>query len=153
MASRHDATLTTTVSLYGRGQPRRGLNVRVCLQSCGVGGCSSGTCQWTRMADCGVAWLLRRGSLNSWYQMGSVRLCFVDFMIHCLGVTRTIYCLRDKVYWPGLRCFGRDCDVRSYIASCTIRLARKSPCPRRAPMGHVDVGHRWDRVAMDLLDM
>ena len=22
-----------------------------------------------------------------------------------------------------------------------------------APMGHVDVGHRWDRVAMDLLDM
>ena len=23
----------------------------------------------------------------------------------------------------------------------------------RAPMVHVDVGHRWDRVAMDLLDM
>ena len=21
------------------------------------------------------------------------------------------------------------------------------------PMGHVDVGHRWDRVAIDLLDM
>ena len=27
------------------------------------------------------------------------------------------------------------------------------PCPRRAPMGHVDGGHRWDRVVMDLLDM
>ena len=27
------------------------------------------------------------------------------------------------------------------------------PCPRRVPMGHANVGHRWDRVAMDLLDM
>ena len=44
-------------------------------------------------------------------------------------------------------------DVRTYITSCTICLARKSPCPRRAPMGHVEVGHRWERVAMDLLDM
>ena len=49
-----------------------------------------------------------------------------------------------RVYWPGLRN-----DVRSYIASCTVCLA---PCPRRAPMGHVDVGHRWDRVAMNLLE-
>ena len=35
----------------------------------------------------------------------------------------------------------------------TVCLARKSSCPRRAPIGHVAVGHRWDRVAMDLLDM
>ena len=65
-----------------------------------------------------------------------------------LGVTRTIFRLLDRVYWPGLRR-----DVRTYIASCTICLARKSPCPRRPPMGHVEVGHRWERVAMDLLDM
>ena len=65
-----------------------------------------------------------------------------------LGVTRTIFRLLDRVYWPGLRR-----DVRTYIASCTICLARKSPCPRRAPMGHVEVGHRWERVAMDLSDM
>ena len=65
-----------------------------------------------------------------------------------LGVSRTVYRLQNHVYWPGLRH-----DVRSYLASCTVCLARKSPCPRRAPMGHVDVGHRWDRVAMDLLDM
>ena len=25
--------------------------------------------------------------------------------------------------------------------------------PTKGPIGHVDVGHRWDRVAMDLLDM
>ena len=39
------------------------------------------------------------------------------------------------------------------VASGCVCLARKSPCPRRAPMGHVTVGHRWDRVAMDLLSM
>ena len=62
-----------------------------------------------------------------------------------LGVTHTIFRLLDRVYWPGLRR-----DVQTYIASCTICLARKSPCPRRAPIGHVEVGHRWERVAMDL---
>ena len=66
-----------------------------------------------------------------------------------LGVSYwTTYCILDRVYWPGLRQ-----DVRSYLASCAVYLARKSPCPRRAPMGHVELGHRWDRVAMDRLDM
>ena len=55
---------------------------------------------------------------------------------------------KRPVYWPGLRQ-----DVSSYLASCAVGLARKSPCPRRAHMGHVDVGHRWVRVAMDLFDM
>ena len=63
-----------------------------------------------------------------------------------LGVSRTVCRLLDRVYWPGLRE-----DVRSYLASCSVCLARKSPCPRRAPMGHVSVGHRWDWVAMDIL--
>ena len=54
-----------------------------------------------------------------------------------LGVSRTVFRLQSRVYWPGLRQ-----DVRTYLASCTICLARKSPCPWRAPMGHVAVGHR-----------
>ena len=65
-----------------------------------------------------------------------------------LGITRTVNRLLDRVYWPGLR--G---DVQTYIKSCTVCIARKSPCPRKVPMGHVEVGHRWERVAMDLLDM
>ena len=65
-----------------------------------------------------------------------------------LGVSRTVFHLQSRVYWPGLRQ-----DVRTYLASCAVCLARKSPCPRRAPMGHVAVGRRWDRVAMDLLDL
>ena len=59
-----------------------------------------------------------------------------------------VFRLRSRVYWPGLRQ-----DVRTYLASCTVCLACKSSCLRRAPMGHVAVGHRWDRVAMDLLDL
>ena len=51
---------------------------------------------------------------------------------------RTIYRLLDRVYWPGL---------------LSGLSGQKSPCPCRAPMGHVEVGHWWDQVAMDLLDM
>ena len=65
-----------------------------------------------------------------------------------LGISRTVFRLQTRVYWPGLRQ-----DVRTYVASCTVWIARKSPCPRRAPMGHVAVGRGWERVAMDLLDM
>ena len=62
-----------------------------------------------------------------------------------LGVSQMTYRLLDRVYWPGLRQ-----DVRSYLASCAVCLAWKSSCPWRAPMGHVEVGHRWDRVAMNV---
>ena len=65
-----------------------------------------------------------------------------------LGVSRTVCRLLARVYWPGLREV-----VRSYLASCLVCLARKSPSPRRVPMGHVSVGYLWDRVAMDILDM
>ena len=74
---------------------------------------------------------------------------FHDSLFAChLGITQTVFRLLDRVYWPGLRR-----DVQTYIKSCTICIARKSPCPRRVPMGHVEVGHRWERIAMDLLDM
>ena len=63
-----------------------------------------------------------------------------------LGISRTVFRLQIRVYWPGLRN-----DVRTYVA--TVCIAGKSQCPRRAPVGHVAVGRRWERVAMDLLDM
>ena len=55
-----------------------------------------------------------------------------------LGISRMVFRLQARVYWPGLRQ-----DVRTYVASCTVCIARKSPCPRRIPMGHVSVGRRW----------
>ena len=55
-----------------------------------------------------------------------------------LGVSWTVYRLQNRVYWPGLRH-----DVRSYLASCPVCLARSMLM--------------WDTdgigVAMDLLDM
>ena len=65
-----------------------------------------------------------------------------------LGISRTVCRWLDRAYWPIFRE-----DVRSYLASCSVCLARKSPCLRRVSMGHVSVGHRWDRVTMDILDM
>ena len=47
-------------------------------------------------------------------------------------------------------CIGRD--YARMFGHMSPR-ARKSPFPQRAPMGHVAVGRRWERVAMDLLDM
>ena len=63
-----------------------------------------------------------------------------------LGISRTVF--RPE-------CIGRYYanDVHTYVTSCTVCIARKSPCPRRAPLGHVAVGRRWERVTMDLLDM
>ena len=53
-----------------------------------------------------------------------------------LGVSQTVYRLLDRVYWPGLHQ-----DVRSYLASCSVCLARGMS--------------RWvtGRVAMNILDM
>ena len=96
------------------------------------------------------------GMLTRWYMllgqfsvMFEYRICRYHDSIFGghLGVSRT-YRLLDRVYWPGLRQ-----EVRSYLSSCSVCLARKSPCPRRVPMGHMSVGHRWDQVAMDILDM
>ena len=61
-ASRQDATLTTVREWVQSGAARRGPNVRDCIRSCGVNGCRSGTCQWTRRGDCGIAGLLRQGA-------------------------------------------------------------------------------------------
>ena len=55
-----------------------------------------------------------------------------SFFAEHLGVSRTVYQLLGRVYWPGLQP-----DVRSFLASYAVCLARKSPCPRKAPMGHV----------------
>ena len=60
-----------------------------------------------------------------------------------LGVSRTTYRLLDRVYWLRLRQ-----DVHSYLASCTICLARMSPCPRRGSHGACRCGSPMDRVAM-----
>ena len=49
---------------------------------------------------------------------------------------------------------GQDCvRMSDPTCSCFVCLTRKSPCPHLSSMGHVPVDHRWDRVAMDILDI
>ena len=114
-----------------------------CLWSYGPGSYNLEICRLIWKVVYGAAGLLRRQLLSWWYLSVSLGILFGDTMI-----IFSLVILLDRIYWPGLRE-----EVRSYLASCSICLARKSPCPRRAPMGHISVGHRWDRVAMDILDM
>ena len=65
-----------------------------------------------------------------------------------MGVSRTYARLNMQFYWPGMT----DC-VPTHIRACPDCLARKSPNNRRKPMGHVPVSSKWERVAMDILDI
>ena len=118
------------MSGYSQGQPLRGPNVRDCLRSCGVGGYRQERFNLSVDME-GRLWRRRAPPSGASQLVVSGRECqemicrFHDLLFagH-LGVSRTVYSLQDRVYWPGLRQ-----DVCTYIASCTVCLARKSPCP------------------------
>ena len=64
------------------------------------------------------------------------------------GMSHTHSKLQLHYYWPGMSDFVRD-----RIRACHKCVARKSPVNRRHPMGHVPVSGKFERVAMDLLDV
>ena len=64
------------------------------------------------------------------------------------GITHTHSKLQLHYFWPGMSDFVRD-----RISACHKCVARKSPVNRHHPMGHVPVSGRFERVAMDLLDV
>ena len=64
------------------------------------------------------------------------------------GITHTYTKLQLHYYWPGMSDFVRD-----RISACHKCVARKSPVNRHHPMGHVPVSGKFERVAMDLLDV
>ena len=64
------------------------------------------------------------------------------------GITHTHSKLQLHYFWPGMSNFVRD-----RISACHKCVARKSPVNRHHPMGHVPVSGRFERVAMDLLDV
>ena len=152
VASRQDATLTTVREWVQSGAAPAwsecsGLSPELRCWRLQIGNLSVGTegRLWRRRApSSGASQLVVPGREHQ----DMIRRFHDSLFVGHLGISRTVYRLLDRVYWLGLRQ-----DVHLYIASCAVCLARKSPCPRRAPMGHVDVGHRCVRVAMDLLDM
>ena len=44
-------------------------------------------------------------------------------------------------------------DVKDWLSQSVACIKRKSPVGRHHPLGHIPTGHRWDRIAMDILDV
>ena len=65
-----------------------------------------------------------------------------------LGRNRTLARLSHRFYWSGMA----D-DVGDWLRQCTTCMKRKSPTGRHHPLGNIPTGHRWDRIAMDILDV
>ena len=64
------------------------------------------------------------------------------------GMTHTHSKIQLHYFWPGMSDFIRD-----KITACHMCVARKSPVNRHQLMGHVPVSGKFERVAMDLLDV
>ena len=65
-----------------------------------------------------------------------------------LGRNRTLARLSHRFYWSGMA----D-DVKDWLKQCTTCMKRKSPSGRHHPLGNILTGHRWDRIAMNILDV
>ena len=44
-------------------------------------------------------------------------------------------------------------DVKEWLRQCVVCVKRKSPAGQHHPLGNIQTGHRWDRIAMDILDV
>ena len=53
-----------------------------------------------------------------------------------------------RFYWSGM-----SDDVKEWLGQCMACVKRKSPVGRHHPLGNIPTGHRWDRIAMDILDV
>ena len=65
-----------------------------------------------------------------------------------LGRNRTLARLSHRFYWSGM-----SDDVKEWLCQCLVCVKRKSPNGRHHPLGNIPTGHRWDRIAMDILDV
>ena len=65
-----------------------------------------------------------------------------------LGRNRTLARLSYRFYWLGM-----SDDVKDSLRQCTTCIKRKSPNNRHHPLGTIPTGHRWDCIAMDILDV
>ena len=65
-----------------------------------------------------------------------------------LGRNRTLARLSHRFYWSAMA----D-DVGDWLRQCTTCMKNKSPTGRHHPLGNIPTSHRWDRIAMDILDV
>ena len=64
-----------------------------------------------------------------------------------LGRNRTLARLAPWFYWS-----GTADDVKEWLRQCVVCVRRKSPAGRHHQLGNIPTCHRWDRIAMDILD-
>jgi len=105
--------------------------------------------------ESGVLWRRRAKSVESNQLVVPVALraqifldCHASVVSGHLGISRTYARLAMHYYWPGMSEYVPD-----HIQACHTCLARKSPVNRREPMGHVPVYKKFERIAMDILDI
>ena len=103
--------------------------------------------------DNGTLWR-KRSSQSAQLQLlvpkaGRERL-FLSYHASLYGghLGRTLARLADRFYWSGMA----D-DVKDWLSQCVACIKRKSPVGRHHPLGNIPTGHRWDRIAMDILDV
>ena len=65
-----------------------------------------------------------------------------------LGCNQTLARLSHRFYWSGM-----SDDVKDWLGQCTVCMKKKSPTGRHHLLGNIPTGHRWDRIAMDILDV
>ena len=65
-----------------------------------------------------------------------------------LGRNRALARLAHHFYWSGM-----SDDVKEWLGQCTVCIKRKSSTGRHHPLGNIPTGHRWDHIAMDILDV
>ena len=65
-----------------------------------------------------------------------------------LGRNRTLARLAHRFYWSGM-----SDDVKDSLEQCTVCIKWKSLAGRHHHLGYIPTGYRWDRIAMDILDV
>ena len=65
-----------------------------------------------------------------------------------LGYEKTLTKARTVGYWVSM-----SDDVNSYCHQCTTCKATKLPTPTPAPLANIPIGHPWQMVAVDVLEV
>ena len=97
--------------------------------------------------DNGIIWR-KRSSQSSLLQLLIPKSASWLTMPYHLGRNRTLARLAHRFYWSGM-----SDDVKEWLTQCVACVKRKSPVGRHHPLGNIPTGHRWDRIAMDILDV
>ena len=64
------------------------------------------------------------------------------------GAEKTLQRLRRQAYWVNMAQ-----DVQQYCNSCNKCQQAKSPSSIRAPLTNIPIGHPWQMIALDILEV